>query len=234
MADLRVGTSGYAYKPWKGSFYPEKLPDKEMLSYYSRQFRTVEINHSFYRMPVESMVSKWGEQVPAGFQFALKLNQKITHIQKLRGSEAILKRFLEVASLLQQEEKLGPILVQVPPTFKAEPGVLNEFLSLRPPAFRFAFEVRHASWHTPETYSLLQRHETALVMAETDKEPAPEAITTNFAYLRLRKEDYTPAELAAWRKRIEGYVTQGMDVYVYLKHEDAGKGPAFARQLLDA
>lgn len=232
MAELRVGTSGYAYKPWKGNFYPEKLPDKEMLSYYAQQFRTVEINHSFYRMPIESMVSKWGAQVPAGFQFAMKLNQKITHIQKLRGAEANLKQFLQVSSVLQQENKLGPILVQLPPSFKAEPAVLDEFLSLRPPAFRFAFEVRHASWHTPETYALLQRHGTALVMAETDKEAAPEAITTNFMYLRLRKEDYSAAELAAWRKRIAAWLAQGLDVFAYLKHEDAGKGPAFARELL--
>jgi len=232
MAELRVGTSGYAYKQWKGSFYPAKLADKQMLSFYGTQFRTVEINHSFYRMPVESMVAKWGEQVPAGFQFAIKLNQRITHIQKLRGAGANLKSFLSAVSVLQPEQKLGPILVQVPPTFKADAGVLDEFLAERPAAFRFAFEVRHASWHTEETYALLRRHQTALVMAETDKEPAPEALTTNFAYLRLRKENYTGKELAAWRARIETWLAQGIDVFVYLKHEDEGKAPAFARQLL--
>lgn len=234
MTELRVGTSGYAYKQWKGSFYPEKLSDKEMLVYYGRQFRTVEINHSFYRMPVENLIARWGEQVPAGFQFALKMNQKVTHIQKLRGAESTLKRFLEVASVLQPENKLGPILVQVPPTFKADPVVLGEFLSLRPPAFRFAFEVRHPSWHTEETYQLLRSHQTALVMAETEKEAPPEAITANFAYLRLRKEDYTPSELATWRKRIDGWLGQGMDVFVYLKHEDEGKAPALARRLLES
>lgn len=234
MAELRVGTSGYAYKQWKGSFYPEKLSDKEMLAYYGQQFRTVEINHSFYRMPVEAMVAKWGEQVPSGFQFALKMNQKVTHIQKLRGSESTLKRFLEAASVLQTENKLGPILVQVPPTFKADPAVLREFLSLRPPAFRFAFEVRHASWHTEEIYQLLRDRQTALVLAETDKDAAPEAITTDFAYLRLRKEEYSPGELKVWRKRIDGWLAQGIDVFVYLKHEDEGKAPALARRLLEA
>lgn len=229
-----MGTSGYAYKQWKGSFYPEKLPDREMLSFYGRQFRTVEINHSFYRMPVESMVGKWGERVPDGFQFALKLNQKITHIQKLRGAEDLLKRFLEAAAVLQPQNKLGPILVQVPPAFKADAAVLEGFLNLRPPAFRFAFEVRHPSWHTEETYALLRRHETALCMAETDKEPAPETLTANFAYLRLRKENYAPKELAAWRMKIESWLGQGIDVFAYLKHEDEGKAPAFARRLLGA
>jgi len=234
MAELRVGTSGYAYKQWKGSFYPAKLPDKEMLSFYGTQFRTVEINHSFYRMPVESMVAKWGEQVPEGFQFAIKLNQKITHIQKLRGAAANLKSFLAAVSVLQPQQKLGPILVQVPPTFKADAVVLDEFLGQRPTAFRFAFEVRHPSWHSEETYALLRRHETALVMAETDKEPAPQALTANFAYLRLRKENYTQQELAAWRARIAAWVAQGIDVFVYLKHEDEGKAPQFARELLAA
>lgn len=234
MPELRVGTSGYAYKPWKGTFYPEKLPDKDMLSFYSRHFRTVEINHSFYRMPVESMVAKWGEQVPEGFQFAIKLNQKITHILKLRNAAGILKSFLTAVSVLQPASKLGPILVQVPPTFKADAPVLDEFLSLRPRAFRFAFEVRHASWHTGETYALLQRHETALVMAETDKEPATEALTAPFLYLRLRKENYTAKELASWRNRIRKWLEQGLDVFAYLKHEDEGKAPQIARQLLDS
>jgi uncharacterized protein YecE (DUF72 family) len=234
MAELRVGTSGYAYKQWKGSFYPEKLPDKDMLAFYGQQFRTVEINHCFYRMPVESMVARWGEQVPDGFQFALKLNQRITHIQKLRGAAETLKRFLEAASVLQPQDKLGPILVQVPPTFKADAAVLDEFLSLRPRAFRFAFEVRHASWHSEETYALLRRHQTALCIAETEDTRAPETLTTDFAYLRLRKEEYTPQEISAWRARIDAWLAQGIDVFVYLKHEDEGRAPALARRLLEA
>ena len=234
MATLRVGTSGYAYKPWKGSFYPEKLPDAEMLRFYAGQFRTVEINHSFYRMPVESMVQKWAELAPPGFHFALKANQKITHIMKLRGADDTLRRFLEVASILQEGDRLGPVLVQLPPTFKADLAVLEAFLKLRPRAFRFAFEVRHASWHTPETHDLLRQQQTALCMAETDKEPAPEALTADFAYVRLRKEDYSPKEIAAWRAKFDGWLAQGLDVYVYFKHEDEGKAPALAKQLLGA
>src|SRR5437899_10236528 len=145
---LLVGTSGYSYKQWKGSFYPEKLPDREMLSFYAKQFATVEINHSFYRMPTENVLLQWAQTVPEGFKFALKANQQITHIQKLRNCESTLKRFLEAASILGDGDHLGPILVQLPPTFRADLNGLEEFLKLRPRAFRFALEVRHSSWHS--------------------------------------------------------------------------------------
>lgn len=284
MAILRVGTSGYAYKPWKGPFYPEKLPDAEMLRFYSTQFRTVEINHSFYRMPVESMIQKWAQQVPPGFHFALKANQQITHIRKLRGVEETLRRFLEVASILQEGDRLGPVLIQLPPTFKADLPALDAFLKLRPRAFRFAFEVRHPSWHTPETLALLRAHQTALCIAETGQPLAPapatsgkpkarkskratsrdavaqasagfpaaestataasdstppalsdpQMLTADFAYVRLRKEDYSAKEIAAWRVQCDAWLAQGRDVYVYFKHEDEGKAPALARNLLAA
>jgi uncharacterized protein YecE (DUF72 family) len=227
-----VGTSGYSYKQWKGSFYPEKLPDRDMLSYYAQQLQTVEINHTFYRMPTENSLLQWAKSVPEGFRFALKANQQITHILRLRNCESTLKRFLEVASVLSEGDHLGPILVQLPPTFKFDQPLLEEFLSLRPPAFSFAFEVRHASWYTEETYSALRKNNVALCLAETDKQTPPEILTANFAYLRLRKEEYTPKELSAWRKRFDAWIDQGVDVYAYCKHEDAGKGPAYARQLL--
>jgi uncharacterized protein YecE (DUF72 family) len=227
-----VGTSGYSYKQWKGSFYPEKLPDREMLSYYASKLDTVEINHSFYRMPTENVLSQWAKSVPEGFRFALKANQQITHIQRLRNSEATLKRFLEVASVLSDGDHLGPILVQLPPTFKFDKPLLEEFMSLRPPAFSFAFEVRHASWYTEETYAVLRQQHVALCLAETDTQTPPEVLTAPFTYVRLRREEYTPAQLAEWRKRFDGWLAQGIDVYVYCKHEDAGKAPAYAGQLL--
>ncbi len=230
MADLRVGTSGYSYQEWKGSFYPEKIKPKEMLSFYARHFSTVEINHTFYRMPAESLLDGWIESVPAGFQFALKLNQKITHTLKLRNCADILKRFLEVASLLTQPNALAPILVQLPPFFRADLAVLEEFLRLRPPAYRFALEVRHASWHTEDTYTLLRQHQVALCLAETDEQTPPELLTAGFAYVRLRRESYTPKQLASWKERFDSWVREGNDVYIYLKH--AEKAPAYARQLL--
>ncbi len=229
---LRVGTSGYAYKEWKGSFYPEKLPDGAMLRFYSQHFSTVEINHTFYRMPSEHVLVQWAESVPSDFQFALKVNQQITHIQRLRNSGSTLKRFLEVASVLAEGGRLGPVLIQLPPTFRAELNVLEDFLKLRPRAFRFALEVRHPSWHSQETYALLRQYQTALCLAETDKESPPEVFTADFTYIRLRREAYTPKQLSAWRERFELWLRQGMDVYAYCKHEDAGKAPAYARRLL--
>ncbi|MBI4466810.1 MAG: DUF72 domain-containing protein [Acidobacteria bacterium] len=232
MAELRVGTSGYSYKEWKGSFYPEKLADREMLGFYSRQLTTVEINHTFYRMPTERVVEGWMERVPAGFQFALKANQKITHIQKLRDSAATLEGFLGAASVLAQRNALGPILFQLPPTFRADRARLEGFLKLRPRAFRFALEVRHPSWHTEQTYALLRQYETALCLAETEKEAPPEVLTADFTYVRLRRPDYTARELGTWKQRVEAWRRQGVDVYVYFKHEEAGKAPAFARRLI--
>lgn len=231
-AQLRAGTSGYAYKEWKGSFYPEKLPDRDMLRFYSQHFSTVEINHSFYRMPTERLLVQWAECVPGGFRFALKANQQITHIQKLRNCESTLKRFLEAASILSDGDHLGPILVQLPPTFRADLNVLEEFLKLRPRAFRFALEVRHSSWHSDETYALLRQCQTALCLAETEKESPPEVLTADFVYVRLRRETYTPKQLSAWRARFDSWLRQGIDAYVYCKHEDAGKAPAYARSLL--
>lgn len=231
-AQLRIGTSGYAYKEWKGSFYPEKLADGEMLRFYGQHFATVEINHTFYRMPAERVLLQWAENVPNGFQFALKLNQKITHIQKLRNCDDTLRRFLEVASVLAEDGRLGPILVQLPPTFRADLSVLEGFLKLRPRAFRFALEVRHASWHNEQTYALLRQHETALCLAETDKQSPPEVFTADFTYVRLRRESYTDEQLAAWKQRFNAWLRQPINVYVYLKHEEAGKAPAYARRLI--
>jgi uncharacterized protein YecE (DUF72 family) len=203
-----------------------------MLSFYAKQFTTVEINYTFYRMPNESTLLNFAQSVPEGFRFALKANQKITHIQRLRNCESTLKRFLEVASVLNEGDHLGPILVQLPPNFKFDRALLEDFLALRPPAFAFAFEVRHPSWYTDETYAILRQHETALCLSETDKQTSPDVLTAGFTYARLRLEDYTPKQIAAWGKRFDTWLGQGVDVYAYFKHEDAGKAPAYAKKLL--
>ncbi len=232
MGELRVGTSGYNYKEWKGSFYPAKLADRDMLGFYARQLPTVEINYTFYRMPNERVLAGWAEAVPDHFQFALKANQKITHVQRLRDCESTLQRFLEAASVLAESGHLGPLLFQLPPSFRADWGVLETFLELRPRAFRFALEVRHPSWQDEKTYSLLRRHETALCLTDTEKETSPEVLTADFAYVRLRRPGYTPKELAAWKERFQAWQREGRDVYVYCKHEEAGRAPSYARRLL--
>ena len=232
VATLRVGTSGYAYPAWRGSFYPAKLPAGQMLAHYAIQLPTVEINHTFYRMPSERVVRDWAAAVPAGFQFAVKLNQRITHQQRLRDADELIERFLEAVGVLSGSGRLGPILVQLPPYFRADPAALDAFLRRIPPLFRCALEVRHASWHTEETYAVLRQHGAALCLAETDEEPAPEVVTAGFVYARLRKEEYATGELTAWRERCRGWVAAGLDVYAYLKHEDGGRGPVYARALV--
>ena len=203
-----------------------------MLSFYAEQFTTVEINYTFYRMPNESTLLNFAKSVPEGFRFALKANQKITHIQRLRNCESTLRRFLEVASVLNEGDHLGPVLVQLPSNFKFDRPLLEDFLALRPPAFAFAFEVRHPSWYTDETYAILRQHETALCLSETDKQTPPDVLTAGFTYARLRLEDYSAKQIEAWRKRFDAWLGQGVDVYAYFKHEDAGKAPAYARKLL--
>jgi uncharacterized protein YecE (DUF72 family) len=233
VATLRVGTSGYAYPAWKGTFYPPRIPAGEMLAHYARQLPTVEINHTFYRMPAERTLAEWASAVPPEFRFGLKLNQKLTHVQRLRDPEELLERFLSVAGPLARTDHLGPILVQLPPQFRADVERLERFLALVPPLFRFALEVRHPSWLAEETYAVLRQHRVALCLAETDGVPAPDAVTADFVYIRLRREAYDPPAIAAWRARCLGWVAAGLDVYAYFKHEDAGVGPAYARALLD-
>src|SRR5258705_7242348 len=220
---LFVGTSGYSYKEWRGSFYPEKLPDREMLPFYAKQFSTVEINHSFYRMPTETALLNWANAVPEGFRFALKANQKITHIQRLRDCESTLKRFLEVASVLNDGDHLGPILVQLPPNSRFDRSLLEDFLALRPVAFAFAFEVRHPSWYTDETYFVLRQHKTALCLSETDKQTAPEVLTAGFTYVRLRLENYTAKQMAVGKKPLDTWFANGNCTYVACQNQDSGK-----------
>ncbi len=235
MAVLRVGTSGYAYKEWRGVFYPEKLSDKKMLEFYSQRFPTVEINYTFYHLPSARTLEEWLPQTPDDFCFALKANQKITHILRLRKTEAMVEAFLNGASPLAASGRLGPILLQLPPNFRADLELLKNFLSSLPvrPVLRWAMEFRHPSWFADGTYDLLRENGVALCVAETDEGLAPMQMTTRFAYFRLRKTDYSSEELRAWKERFEKLLADGLDLYVYFKHEEKGAGPRFAAQLLE-
>lgn len=234
MATLRVGTSGYAYKEWHGVFYPDKLPQKKMLEFYSRHFSTVEINYTFYRLPSAKTLQEWIPQTPDGFTFALKGNQKITHILRLRRTEQIVDAFLKGAAPLADAGRLGPILLQLPPNFRADMAVLKDFLAALPvqPARRWAMEFRHDSWFKDGALDALKERGVALCVAETDEECTPDELTAPFGYYRLRKLSYSPADLRKWRGRFEALLAAGHDLFVYFKHEEKGAGPQFANQLL--
>lgn len=226
-----VGTSGYSYKEWKGTFYPEDLPASKMLSFYAQHFRSVEINNTFYRMPEASTLERWASEVPGDFTFVLKAPQRITHSKKLVGAEGDVAFFLETAAALG--EKLGPILVQLPPFLKCDVERLRTFLALFPRNVRVAFEFRHASWEDPAVHEVLREHRAALCAADTDEIEDPAKLlvkTADWVYLRLRRTDYSDAQLGDWAARLRDGGWD--DAFVFFKHEDEGKGPAFAKRFL--
>jgi uncharacterized protein YecE (DUF72 family) len=228
---IHVGTSGFSYKEWKGSFYPEKIKPADMLRFYGERFGTVEINNTFYRMPTASTLEPWGEQVGEGFRFVLKAPQRITHQKRLAGVEEDVSYFFATAAVLGG--RLGPVLFQLPPYMKKDVDRLEALLRLVPEGRRAALEFRHDSWFADDVYDSLRRHGAALCLADTDEEPIESLrATAPWGYLRLRRLEYDAAALARWAERVQ---EQGWEeTFVFFKHEDEGKGPLFARAFLDA
>src|SRR6266705_1910786 len=227
---LHVGTSGYSYKEWKGNFYPEDLPAKEMLSFYSRRLPAVEINNTFYRLPQVSMIENWREQVPAKFRFSIKATQKITHIKRLKNVTEETKYLMETTALLQ--ERLGVVLFQLPPNMKKDTERLESFISALPDGMRTAFEFRHESWFDDEIFGLLRKRDSPLVISDTDKQPLNEIIdTASWGYLRLRRTNYEETDLVDWMQRVKDQ--KWKDAFVFFKHEDEGVGPKLAAQFLE-
>jgi uncharacterized protein YecE (DUF72 family) len=224
-----VGTSGYNYEAWRGSFYPEDLSSKRMLAYYAERFPTVEINYSFYRKPTAKILQGWATQVPERFRFTLKAWQRITHQKRLREPAELLAAFNDVARTLGP--RLGTILYQLPPNLKADGPLLRDFLALLPRDLKVAFEFRHQSWFTDETYSALRDAGAALCVAESEELSTPLVRTAPFGYFRLRRLDYEEPALRKWSDAIRaaGFTD---DIFVYFKHEDEARGPAFAKQFL--
>ncbi len=220
-----VGTSGYGYKEWKGKFYPEKISPKEMLPFYSERLATVEINNTFYRMPTESVLTSWVEQVPNDFVFALKAPQIITHRKRLRNVGAETEYLFRTLSVLYR--KLGPVLFQFPKGFPADRPRLKDFLTLIPGHIACAFEFRNPSWLNVEILDLLRGKGCSLCIADTDDKPADEIINTApFGYLRLRRSDYTEVDLSQWLERI---IAQKWErAFVFFKHEEEARGPEVA------
>jgi uncharacterized protein YecE (DUF72 family) len=226
---ILIGTSGFSYPAWKGTFYPEKIPQKDMLSFYAGKLPTVEINNTFYRLPAASMLEGWAGQVPAHFRFAVKAPQRITHQQRLKESADTVKYLFEVIGVLG--ERLGPVLFQLPPNMKRDVPRLRDFLALLPKDRRVAFEFRNEGWFTDEVYALLREHGVALGIAESEQIEPPVLATTDWGYLRLRREDYVDADVARWADQIRAQPWK--QAFVYFKHEDAGIGPKLAARLIE-
>ena len=228
--NLYVGTSGYSYKEWKGTFYPDDLPGKEMLRFYGERFRSVEINNTFYRMPKASVLEAWAAEVPTDFKFVLKASQRITHKQRLKDAGDSVSYLLEVAGALKT--RLGPLLFQLPPFLRKDAPRLGDFLALLPPDRRAAFEFRHQSWFDDEIFSLLRNHQAALCIAEAENDlEIPFESTADWGYLRLRRPDYGDPELKTWGKRVRQ--KDWKDAFIFFKHEEEGKGPQMAKRFLE-
>lgn len=227
---ILVGTSGWSYKQWKGSFYPTDLPADDMLRYYGTRLPTVEINNSFYRIPKEKVLLDWAAQVPAEFRFVLKASRRITHINRLADEDDTLGYFLRTVNVLG--EKLGPTLFQCPPSLKKDIGRLRDFLAKVPRTWRAALEFRHDSWFDDEVYQALRGHDIALVGVDEDEGATPLVPTASWGYLRLRKTEYSGDELKGWAERIGSQPWN--EAFVFLKHdEDSPAGPDAAVRLKD-
>jgi uncharacterized protein YecE (DUF72 family) len=228
---IHAGTSGYSYKEWKGNFYPWDLAAADMLPYYAKHFSTVEINNTFYRMPAEKMLLNWSTQVPEEFAFVLKAPRRITHIKKLKDVGDDVAYLLKTAAVLGN--KRGPLLFQVPPFFsKKNLDIVREFLGLLSNQGQSAFEFRNQTWFDDEVFALLREHNISLCLADADNELSiPFVSTAAWGYLRLRRPDYSDGELRDWAKKIADQPWK--EVFVFFKHEEAGKGPQFARRFLE-
>jgi len=225
-----AGTSGWQYKEWKGSFYPESISTDAMLDYYAGRFGAVEVNNTFYRMPKESVLKAWAEGVPDGFTFVLKASQRITHHARLKEAAfEPLEYLLRAAESLG--DHLGPLLFQLPPNLKKDLERFSVFLDRIPPGTKAAFEFRHPSWIEDDVLAELRDHDLALCIASTGEETTPLHATAGYGYLRLRKEAYEGEELEKWASWIREQAWS--DAYVFFKHEDEGTGPKLAARFME-
>ena len=229
---VHAGASGYAYKPWKGSFYPEDLPDSEMLSYYAERLPAVEINNTFYRLPKSSVLENWAAQTPKNFRFAIKASRRITHFARLKEEAAEPLAFL-LENMEVLGDKVGPLLLQLPPNMKKDLPRLAAFLELLPKKQKATFEFRHPSWFEDDVFDALRARNVALCIAESaDKDKtAPLVATADWGYLRLRRDDYGTRQIGAWAKKIQAQ--DWHETFVFFKHEDQGVAPKLAMQLTE-
>jgi uncharacterized protein YecE (DUF72 family) len=232
---VHIGTSGWHYKHWKGTFYPEDIADKNQFSAYIKTFRTVELNNSFYHLPDVDTFTNWRKCAPDDFIFAVKGSRYITHMKKLNETTAALQSLLKNASALK--EKLGPILFQLPPKWNPNIERLENFLKQLPKGFRFAFEFRNAAWYTNDVYDLLQKYKAAFCIYELDHHLSPLKTTADFVYIRLHGPEgkyqgsYSNKQLSNWAKRCRAWQTEGKEVFIYFDNDQEGYA-AFNAQTL--
>lgn len=231
---ILAGTSGYAFKEWKGNFYPADLKDDGFLGFYASRFPAVEINNTFYRLPKENVLQEWAAQVPETFTFALKASQRITHHARLKEESADTVDFL-LRNTARLGDRLGPILFQLPPNLKKDVNRFRGFIGLLPSDRRYVFEFRHESWFDDEVYDAMRERDIAMCIAEQDDFKCPVVCTATWGYLRLHKLDYQATELTAWASCVTSQ--QWKDAYVFFKHdetENGGSGPPAVSTFVNA
>lgn len=224
-----IGTSGFQYAEWKGTFYPEDLATAKMLPYYAERFSATEINYTFRQIPSSKTMDRWSSLTPENFRFGLKAPQKVTHFAKLRDCADTLRYFHQVTS--QLGSKLGPVLFQLPPSFGKDAHQLAAFLEEVPTGMRVAFEFRHSAWFDDEVFAILRLWNAALCIADSESLATPEVATADFGYLRLRREDYQPSDLEKWARAIAANSSQWDAAFIFFKHEESGVGPKFAAEM---
>jgi len=232
MATLFAGTSGFAYPAWKPGFYPAKLPANQFLKHYAERLNCVEINYTFRRLPSAGTLQNWVEATRPGFVFAVKANQRITHILRLKNAGEATELFLRMIDPLRTSRRLGPILFQLPPQLKCDVGLLQSYLDLLPKGMRYAFEFRHQSWLVDQVYGALRERNVSLCVAESEKLEVPEVITADFVYYRLRKAEYTEQDVDGIAARAKDLLAGGRDLYLMFKHEETPEGALNAELLL--
>jgi uncharacterized protein YecE (DUF72 family) len=221
--DLHIGTSGWSYPTWKPAFFPEALPAKRFLEFYSTRLNAVELNATFRRMPTAGAISGWVGSTTPDFRFAAKAHQAITHFKRLKNADESLRFFLQSLEPMRQSGKLGPILLQVPPNLKADTGLLESFVQLLPQAYQFAFEFRHETWFADPVYEILKKKNVALCWAASEKLTTPQVATASFLYYRLRLPGYTQAQLTTLAEELKAQ-RRTREVYAFFKHEDEPEG----------
>jgi uncharacterized protein YecE (DUF72 family) len=234
MAQLYAGTSGFAYPSWKPAFYPAGLPDKKFLEHYATRLNSVEINYTYRRTPTLATLEGWVRATPEHFRFALKAHMRLTHVMRLRNAQEATELFLKAIDPLRAVRRLGPLLFQLPPTLKCDVPLLEDYVAALPRDLQYAFEFRHTSWLQDPVYDVLRRYGVSLCVAESEKLDVPEVITADFVYYRLRKPDYSEADVAEIGARARALVAEGRNLYLMFKHEETPEGALNAERVLAA